>query len=48
MLDLYFETEKGPVLIKVKAYVVKGMSAPLILGNDFADQYAIFLLREEG
>ena len=47
-LDIYFETEEGPVLIKVEAYVVKGMSAPFILGNDFADQYSISLLREEG
>lgn len=48
MLDLYFETEEGLVLIKVEAYIVKGMSALLILGNNFADQYAISLLREEG
>ena len=34
--------------MKVEAYVVKGMSAPFILGNDFADQYSISLLREEG
>lgn len=47
-LDFYFETDEGPVLIKVEAYVVKGMSAPFILGNDFADQYSVSLLREEG
>ena len=47
-LDIYFETKEGPVLIKIEAYVVKGMSAPFILGNDFADQYSISLLREEG
>lgn len=47
-LDIYFKTDEGPVLIKVEAYVVKGMSAPFILGNDFADQYSISLLREEG
>jgi len=47
-LDVYFHTEDGPVLIKVEAYVVKGMSAPLILGNDFIDQYSILLFREEG
>ena len=47
-LDIYFDMEEGPVLIKVEAYVVKGMSAPFILGNDFADQYSISLLREEG
>jgi hypothetical protein len=32
----------------VEAYVVKGMTAPLILGNDFADQYDLSLLRHEG
>lgn len=47
-LDIYFETEEGPVLLKVEAYIVKGMSAPFILGNDFTDQYSISLLREEG
>lgn len=47
-LDVYFETEDGPVLVKVEAYVVKGMSAPFIFGNDFADQYSISLIREEG
>ena len=47
-LDIYFETKEGPILIRVEAYVVKGMSAPFILGNDFADQYSISLLREEG
>lgn len=47
-LDLYINTNEGPVLIKVEAYVVKGMSASFILGNDFADQYSISLLREAG
>ena len=40
-LDLYFRTKEGPVKIKVEAYVVKGMTTPLILGNDFADQYSL-------
>ena len=40
-LELYFCTKEGPVKIKVKAYVVKGMITPLILGNDFADQYSL-------
>ena len=40
-LDLYFCTKEGPVKIKVKAYVAKGMTTPLILGNDFADQYSL-------
>src|SRR6202167_3080092 len=40
-IDLYFHTPDGPVKINVEAYVVKGMSTPFILGNDFADQYSI-------
>ena len=31
--DLYFHTKEGPVKIKVEAYVVKGMTTPLILGE---------------
>ena len=45
-LPIYFDTEEGPVHIEVEAYVVKGMSTPVILGNDFADQYSISLIRE--
>ena len=48
ILNVYFESDEGPVLIKVEAYVVKGMSTPFILGNDFADQYSISLLRKDG
>ena len=40
-LDLYFRTKEGPVKIRVEAYVVKGMTTPLILGNDFVDQYSL-------
>ena len=47
-LDLYFNTKDGPVKIKVAAYVVKGMTTPLILGNDFADQYSLLVKRMEG
>jgi hypothetical protein len=47
-LDLIFETPEGPVKIDVEAYVVKGMSTPFILGNDFADQYSISILRNKG
>ncbi|KAJ3979040.1 hypothetical protein F5890DRAFT_1421900, partial [Lentinula detonsa] len=47
-LDLLFETTRGPVKMNVEAYVVKGMSAPFIFGNDFADQYAISMIRKEG
>ena len=41
LLDLYFHTPEGPVKLGVEAYIVKGMSTPMILGNDFADQYGI-------
>src|SRR6267378_4588025 len=47
-IDLYFHTPEGPVKINVEAYVVKGMSTPFILGNDFADQYTISVIRQEG
>jgi len=48
-LDLYFHTTpEGPIKIKVEAYVIKGMNNPLILGNDFADQYSRSVKRLEG
>src|ERR1700683_1786444 len=47
-IDVYFHTPDGPVKINVEAYVVKGMSTPFILGNDFADQYSISAIRQEG
>lgn len=46
-LPVYIETNRGPVEIHVEAYVVKGMTTPFILGNDFADQYSISIIREE-
>src|SRR3979490_325976 len=46
-LPIIFETDSGPVQIDVEAYVVKGMTTPVILGNDFADQYSISIVREE-
>ncbi|KAF9011558.1 hypothetical protein BDZ89DRAFT_1047325 [Hymenopellis radicata] len=46
-VDLYFETNKGPVQVNVDAYIVKGMSSPFILGNDFADQYSLSIIRRE-
>lgn len=33
--------------MNVEAYVVKGMSTPFILGNDFALQYSISVIRED-
>jgi hypothetical protein len=46
--DLYFHTPDGPVKMNVEAYVVKGMTSPFILGNDFADQYSISAIQQEG
>ena len=45
-VPIYFDSDSGPVQIEVEAYVVKGMTTPIILGNDFADQYSISLIRE--
>src|ERR1700683_4270317 len=47
-IDVYFHTPDGLVKINVEAYVVKGMSTPFILGNDFADQYSILVIQQEG
>ena len=47
-LDLYFETKDTIVLITIEAYIVKDMNAPIILGNDFADQYSLSIIRENG
>lgn len=44
-IDLIFETIDGPVIINVEAYIVKGMTTPFILGNDFAEQYLLSLVR---
>lgn len=48
ILDLIFDTSEGPVKMNIEAYVVKGMGASFILGNDFADQYSISTIRELG
>jgi hypothetical protein len=47
-LDVFFQTKDGPVSMSVEAHIVKNMTTPLILGNDFADQYDISILRQEG
>ena len=47
-LELYFETTKSLVSIKIEAYIVKDMNAPIILGNNFADQYSLSIIREDG
>jgi len=43
-LDLIFHMDSGLVKITVEAYVVKGMTTPFILGNDFTDQYSISII----
>lgn len=47
-LPVFFDTPDGPVMLEVEAYVVKGMTTPFILGNDFADQYELSIMRKEG
>lgn len=46
-LSIFIDTNKGPVELFVEAYVVKNMTAPFLLGNDFADQYCISIIRSE-
>ncbi|QRV81428.1 Ty3/Gypsy polyprotein/retrotransposon [Ceratobasidium sp. AG-Ba] len=45
VLELTFPTKGGPVKMQVEAYVVKGMKVPIILGNDFTNQYRISIDR---
>lgn len=45
-ITLYFDSPKGPVAMPVEAYVVKGMNSDFILGNDFADQYQLSIIRD--
>ena len=42
-VPIFFDTDSGPVQLEIEAYVVMGMTTPIILGNDFADQYSISL-----
>jgi hypothetical protein len=46
-LELFFHSNNGPVQINIEAYVVKGMSTPFILGNDFVSQYSISVIQED-
>ncbi len=46
-LSIFVETDQGPVELSVEAYVVQDMSTPFLLGNDFADQYCISIIRTE-
>ena len=47
-LYIHFETSGKSVSVRLEAYIVKDMNAPIILGNDFADQYSLSILRENG
>jgi hypothetical protein len=47
-IDLYIHAPDGPVKINAKAYVIKGMSTPFILGNNFVNQYSILVIQQEG
>lgn len=44
--NLTFETVEGSVKMQVEAYIIKGMKAPFILGNDFASQYKLSVNRD--
>lgn len=43
-----FDTPEGPVELNVEAYVVKNMTSSFILGNDYADQYSLSIIRSTG
>jgi hypothetical protein len=45
-VPIFFESDSGPLQLEIEAYIVKDMATPIILGNDFADQYSISLIRE--
>jgi gag-polyprotein putative aspartyl protease len=45
-VPIFFNSDSGPLQLEVEAYVVKDMATPIILGNDFADQYSISLIQE--
>ena len=47
-LPLIFNTDQGPIQTDVEAYIVKGMTTPLILGNDFTDQYSLSIIQNNG
>ena len=47
-LPLIFPTSQGLIQTNVEAYVVNGMTTPLILGNNFADQYSLSIIRDNG
>jgi hypothetical protein len=48
-LDLYFRSQLGPVRLKgVEAYIVKGMDANLLIGEDMQLAWQLHTIRPEG
>ena len=37
-----------PAVLRLEAYIVKDMNAPLILGNHFANQYSLSIICNNG
>lgn len=46
-VTVFFDAPQGPVQLTLEAYVMKGMSTPFILGNNFQDQFSLFIVRAE-
>lgn len=46
-IPVSFDTNDGPVSMNVEAYVVKGMNTPFLIGNDFAELYALSTIRKD-
>jgi hypothetical protein len=44
-LKVHFSMSEGPIAMDLKAYLIKDMNTPLILGNDYVDQYLLSILR---
>jgi len=47
-LDLYFKMSPDPVVLRLEAYIIKDMNTPLILGNNFTDQYSLLVICDNG
>ena len=47
ILPLYFKTNQGTVELEVEAYIMPKMKRPIIIGNDYQDQFNISVVREE-
>jgi hypothetical protein len=48
-LDLYFRSQLGPIRLKgVEAYIVKGMEANLLIGEDTQVAWQLHMIRPDG